>query len=72
MGSDSYSAESAHFRIKKLIDDELSEAILTDDKIIKPLRADGMEIARRTVAKYREAMNIALFVQRRREQFLEF
>ncbi len=72
LGGDSYSAESVRFRIKKLIDDELSEAVLSDDKIVELLRVDGIEIARRTVAKYREAMNIASSVQRRRERLREF
>ena len=71
-GGDSYSAESVRFRIKKLIDDELSEAVLSDDKLVELLRVDGIEIARRTVAKYRESMNIASSVQRRRERMREF
>ena len=72
LGGDSYSAESVRFRIKKLIDDELSEAVLSDDKIVELLRIDGIDIARRTVAKYREAMSIASSVQRRRERLREF
>ena len=72
LGGDSYSAEAVRFRIKKLIDDELSEAVLSDDKIVELLRIDGIDIARRTVAKYREAMNIASSVQHRRERLREF
>ena len=72
LGGDSYSAEAVRFRIKKLIDDELSEAVLSDDKLVELLRIDGIDIARRTVAKYREAMNIASSVQRRRERMREF
>jgi RNA polymerase sigma-54 factor len=42
--------------------------VLSDDKIVDILRADGVDIARRTVAKYREAMRISSSVQRRREK----
>ena len=56
------------FRIRKLIDDEAPDAILSDDTIVKVLRDSGVDIARRTVAKYREAMRIPSSVQRRREK----
>ena len=55
-------------RIKQLIDAEEPSAILSDDTIVERLRADGVDIARRTVAKYREAMRIPSSVQRRREK----
>ena len=42
--------------------------VLSDDTIVDKLRAAGIEIARRTVAKYREAMRIPSSVQRRREK----
>jgi len=67
-GSDSYSAESVRFKIKKMIDDEALSAVLSDDRIVKILREDGVDIARRTVAKYRESMNIPSSVQRRRRK----
>jgi len=67
-GGDSHSAESVRFRIKMLIDEEPAQKILSDDKIVKILQAEGMDIARRTVAKYREALGIASSVQRRREK----
>ncbi|MGI9416747.1 MAG: hypothetical protein ACR2RA_02790, partial [Geminicoccaceae bacterium] len=44
--------------------------VLSDDKIVTLLRGDGIDIARRTVAKYREAMRIPSSVQRRREKKL--
>ena len=67
-GGDAHSAESVRHRIKQLIDAEEPAAILSDDTIVERLRADGVDIARRTVAKYREAMRIPSSVQRRREK----
>lgn len=67
-GGDAHSAESVRHRIKQLIDAEDPSAILSDDTIVERLRADGVDIARRTVAKYREAMRIPSSVQRRREK----
>jgi RNA polymerase sigma-54 factor len=69
-GGDALSAESVRFRIKALIDAEAGE-VLSDDKIVDILMKDGVDIARRTVAKYREAMNIPSSVQRRRERALQ-
>ncbi|MFB3150630.1 MAG: hypothetical protein ACE10M_08705, partial [Alphaproteobacteria bacterium] len=43
-------------------------AVLSDDKIVDILRSNGIDIARRTVAKYREALRIPSSVQRRREK----
>ena len=63
-----HSAEAVRHRIKLLIDAESSKAILSDDTIVELLRKDGVDIARRTVAKYREAMRIPSSVQRRREK----
>ena len=67
-GGDAHSAESVRHRIKQLIDAEDPAAILSDDTIVERLRADGVDIARRTVAKYREALRIPSSVQRRREK----
>jgi RNA polymerase sigma-54 factor len=55
-------------RIKQLIDGEETASILSDDTIVDKLREAGIDIARRTVAKYREAMRIPSSVQRRREK----
>ena len=55
-------------RIKHLIDAETANDILSDDTIVEKLREAGIDIARRTVAKYREGMRIASSVQRRREK----
>jgi RNA polymerase sigma-54 factor len=67
-GGEAHSAEAVRYRIRKLIDDEAADAILSDDTIVKVLRDSGVDIARRTVAKYREAMHIPSSVQRRREK----
>lgn len=67
-GGDAHSAESVRHRIKQLIDAEEPSAILSDDTIVERLHTDGIDIARRTVAKYREAMRIPSSVQRRREK----
>ncbi len=67
-GEDAHSAESVRFRIRSLIEAEASDKILSDDRIVDILRSDGVDIARRTVAKYRESMRIPSSVQRRREK----
>ncbi len=68
-GGDALSAESVRFRIKTLIDAETNE-VLSDDRIVEILMSEGIDIARRTVAKYREAMHIPSSVHRRREKAL--
>ena len=67
-GGESHSAEAVRHRIKQLIDAESPNEVLSDDTIVEKLRAAGVDIARRTVAKYREAMRIPSSVQRRREK----
>ena len=62
------SAEAVRHRIRQLIDAETSADVLSDDTIVDKLRAAGIDIARRTVAKYREAMRIPSSVQRRRDK----
>lgn len=70
-GGDSHSAEAVRNRIRALIAEESPAAILSDDDIVDLLAKSGVQLARRTVAKYREAMNIASSVQRRREKQAE-
>lgn len=65
-GGDAHSAASVRNRIKEMIDNENPRKTLSDDAIVKLLKADGVDIARRTVAKYREGMNIPSSVQRKR------
>ena len=67
-GAESHSAEAVRHRIKHLIDSETAATVLSDDQIVDVLRKDGVDIARRTVAKYREAMGLPSSVQRRREK----
>ncbi len=66
-----HSAEAVRQRIKDLIDAEGADSVLSDDGIVERLRGDGVDIARRTVAKYREAMRIPSSVRRRREKALQ-
>ena len=65
-GGEAHSAESVRHRIRELIDGEEANAILSDDKIVDVLRCAGIDIARRTVAKYRESMRIPSSVDRKR------
>ncbi|MBK1698802.1 RNA polymerase factor sigma-54 [Rhodovibrio salinarum] len=64
----SHSAEAVRQRIKTLIDQETPDSVLSDDRIVAILRAEGVDIARRTVAKYRDALRIPSSTQRRREK----
>jgi RNA polymerase sigma-54 factor len=67
-GGEAHSAEAVRHRIKQMIDGESGRDVLSDDTIVDKLREAGIDIARRTVAKYREAMRIPSSVQRRREK----
>ena len=67
-GGEAHSAEAVRHRIKQLIDAESAQDILSDDALVEQLRNAGINIARRTVAKYREAMRIPSSVQRRRDK----
>ncbi len=67
-GGQSHSAEAVRQRIKGMIDGETLDDILSDDQIVRVLKAEGVEIARRTVAKYRESLRLPSSVQRRREK----
>lgn len=67
-GAEAHSAEAVRHRIRGLIDNEPPADILSDDAIVVILRREGIDIARRTVAKYREALRIPNSVQRRREK----
>jgi RNA polymerase sigma-54 factor len=71
-GSDgeSHAAEAVRRRIQQLIETEAPKAVLSDDNLVILLRGEGINIARRTVAKYRESMRIPSSVERRREKAL--
>jgi RNA polymerase sigma-54 factor len=63
---DAHSSEAVRHRIQEMIAGEPAHDVLSDDKIVEKLKDDGVDIARRTVAKYREALRIPSSVQRRR------
>ena len=66
-GEEAHSAEAVRHKIKILTEEERQpKNVLSDDKIVGLLKAQGIDIARRTVAKYRESLNIPSSVQRRR------
>ena len=65
---DGHSSEAVRQRIKLMIDAEDPKKVLSDDKIVTLLQAEGMEVARRTVAKYRDSLGLPSSVQRRREK----
>ena len=67
-GGDAMSAEAVKSHIRTLIAAEDAKAILSDDQLVDLLRAKGFDIARRTVAKYREAIGLGSSVQRRRQK----
>jgi RNA polymerase sigma-54 factor len=68
---DGHSAESVRHRIKDMIAAETSDHILSDDDIVTALQKEDVDIARRTVAKYRESLGLLSSVQRRREARLK-
>jgi len=70
-GGEAHSSEAVRHRIRQLIDQEQANNILSDDTIVGTLRVSGINIARRTVVKYRKAMRIPSSVQRRREKRTE-
>ena len=69
-GEGGASAEAVKAAIKALIDAEDPKAILSDDTLVDLLKAKGFDLARRTVAKYREAIGLGSSVQRRRQKAL--
>lgn len=66
-GAEAHSAEAVRYRIKQLIESETADEVLSDDSLVEKLRLQGIDIARRTVAKYREALRIPSSSVRRRE-----
>ena len=69
-GEGAVSAASVKAQIRALVDAEDPGAILSDDTLVELLREKGFDLARRTVAKYREAIGIGSSVQRRRQKRL--
>ncbi|MCI5059961.1 MAG: RNA polymerase factor sigma-54 [Alphaproteobacteria bacterium] len=64
----SHSAQSIKARIQALVDEEDPKKVLSDDRIVEMLKGEGIDIARRTVAKYRDALHIPSSVQRRKQK----
>ena len=62
-----HSSESVRHRIKEMIAAETADHTLSDDDLVEKLKAENIDIARRTVAKYRESLHIQSSVQRRRQ-----
>jgi RNA polymerase sigma-54 factor len=69
-GDGAVSAEAVKAAIKQLIDGEDPKKILSDDTLVDLLKDKGFDLARRTVAKYREAIGLGSSVQRRRQKAL--
>jgi RNA polymerase sigma-54 factor len=69
-GGEAHSAEAVRDRIRELVANEADD-VLSDDRIVTILSGDGIDIARRTVAKYREALRIPSSVERRRLRQME-
>ncbi len=65
---ENHSAESIRDQIRSMIENETAKTVLSDDAIVLALKKVGVDIARRTIAKYRDAMHIPSSVQRRREK----
>lgn len=65
---EAHSAEAVRHRIRQMIDEEVPGEVLSDDAIVVRLKANGIDIARRTVAKYRESLRIPSSMERRREK----
>ena len=68
-GGDAVSAEAVKAAIRTLIAGEGTD-ILSDDTLVAELKTRGFDIARRTVAKYRESLGLGSSVQRRRARAL--
>ncbi len=69
-GGDGHASEAVKSHIRRLIDAETAERVLSDDQLVELLKREGIDIARRTVAKYRESLKISSSVQRRRDKAL--
>ena len=70
-GAASHSSEAVRHRIKQLVDGETPDDVLSDDALVQKLRGEGVDIARRTVAKYRESLRIPSSIERRRERYAQ-
>ena len=71
-GGEAMSSETIRHRIKSLIDQEKDDGVLSDDQLVDLLKAEGIDVARRTVAKYLGLLNIPSSINRRRTRALRF
>lgn len=69
-GEGDYSGQAVKSRIKALIDNEKPDAVLSDEALVVLLKSEGVDIARRTVAKYRESMGLPTSARRKRDKRL--
>lgn len=67
-GDDATSTLTIKHKIKKMIDEEKPDNILSDDKIVDLLGQEGIKIARRTVAKYRDQLGLASSAVRKKQK----
>ncbi len=67
-GGEAHSSEAVRHRIRQLVEQERPDDVLSDDALVKRLGGEGIDIARRTVAKYRESLRIPSSVDRRRDK----
>jgi RNA polymerase sigma-54 factor len=66
----SQSSAAVKFKIKKMIENEKPRNPISDDEIVETLKAGGINVARRTVAKYRKVQNIPASFMRKRQSTL--
>jgi len=67
-GAEGHSSQAVRFKIKQLIDAEDPADVLSDDTLVQRLKDQNIDIARRTVAKYRDSLKLGSSVERRREK----
>jgi RNA polymerase sigma-54 factor len=67
-GGEDFSSKTVMYYIRELVDGEDPKKILSDDQIVKKLKDRNIDVARRTVTKYREAMHIPSSVIRRKQK----
>ena len=66
----SQSSAAVKFKIRKLIENEQPQSPISDDEIVETLKSSGINVARRTVAKYRKVQNIPASFMRKRQNTL--
>jgi len=66
----SQSSAAVKFKIRKLIENEQPRSPISDDEIVETLKSSGINVARRTVAKYRKVQNIPASFMRKRQNTL--